>query len=330
VIGPWGHGSWNITVERASIRGTVEHRGRVVWSGVQLYAGDQELSEAVVRLVAAGPAARSRRAAFILEPPVLQRRALKDLPPVRRPALQALVAHQASRFFRQNGHPLVTDAVWTPSPKGAPRLAQAVAAEEILVSAVLEGAAKAGLRVDAIRPAANTSTLLSLLPATARVARDQRTRRQLRRLASVVGMLWLVVGVVAVLRYRQERRHVDTELARLAAPLAALLAARREMGRTQAMLEAVAANDADRLRIPRLTEELVHALPDSAFLTSLTVSDDGNGRLSGAARRPLQVLARFEHLSIIARPRLEGGTVRDQIGGQPWERFTLAFGQARQ
>jgi hypothetical protein len=95
------------------------------------------------------------------------------------------------------------------------------------------------------------------------------------------------------------------------------------------MLEAVASTDADRVRIPRLTEELVQALPDSSFLTSLTVSNDGAGRLSGAARRPLQVLARFEHLSAIARPRIEGGTVRDQIGGQPWERFTLAFGQAR-
>src|SRR2546422_2086538 len=41
-----------------------------------------------------------------------QMRTLTDLPPVKPRALRALVAHQASRFFRCNGHALVTDATW--------------------------------------------------------------------------------------------------------------------------------------------------------------------------------------------------------------------------
>ena len=63
-------------------------------------------------------------------------------------------------------------------------------------------------------------------------------------------------------------------------------------------------------------------------LTAVSLDADGNGRISGLARRPLEVMARLERSEGVANPHLEGGTVREGIRGLPWERFTAAFGQA--
>ena len=57
--------------------------------------------------------------------PPVQLRTLSDLPPVKPRALAALVAHQADRFFRKNGRPLATDAVWVVN--GAAPVARAAA-----------------------------------------------------------------------------------------------------------------------------------------------------------------------------------------------------------
>ena len=128
---PWARPRWCITIEQGRIRAVVLRQRRAVWTSERAYAELGTVPDILGDLLIE---ARQNRPPYateiVLAPPVLQRRTLADLPPVRRNALRALVSHQASRFFRQNGHPLITDAVWLPPVKGKPRLATAVAADE--------------------------------------------------------------------------------------------------------------------------------------------------------------------------------------------------------
>src|SRR2546422_2041413 len=94
-----------------------------------------------------------------------QMRTLTDLPPVKPRALRALVAHQASRFFRCNGHALVTDATWIEN--GTARAARAAAVEEPVAEAIAAGARAAGLVLETVAPAGEDAPL-TLLPTSER------------------------------------------------------------------------------------------------------------------------------------------------------------------
>src|SRR5881296_3297707 len=95
-----------LRVTRTTLRAEAVHRGAVTWTAEASYADAAELSDAIARLAAEAPE-RCRRLGVTLERPPVQVRTLADLPPVKQRELRALVAHQAGRFFRRNGHPLV-------------------------------------------------------------------------------------------------------------------------------------------------------------------------------------------------------------------------------
>ncbi len=95
------------------------------------------------RLLRSRLPARPANPDLILEvgAPHLQRRTLAELPAVNQRALNALIAHSRSRYFRQNGHPLVSAATWEGPRGAAPRQAIAFAMEETLAESLVEGAA---------------------------------------------------------------------------------------------------------------------------------------------------------------------------------------------
>jgi Tfp pilus assembly protein PilN len=247
-----------------------------------------------------------------------------DLPPVKSADLAALVASQARRFFRANGHPLVTDAVWLASAKGS-RVARAAAAEEQWLDAIVAGARAASLALETIDVASAPS--LKLLPSSERVVRRRSARLQLRKLAIVAAAVWLLaVGTFAV-RLTVERRRVILDLASLQAPVAAVLDARRELRDAAATVQAIREAQASRGGAVAALLAVTAGLPDSAVLTSFTWSADGTGALSGDARRAADVLARLERTHGLPNPRFDGAITREMVGGREWERFTMLFGR---
>src|SRR3989442_3488375 len=162
----------------------------VVWAGEASYANVVELADAIARLAAEPPRA-CRRLVVSLDRPPVQLRTLSALPPVKPQHLAALVAQQAGRFFRKNGQPLVTDAVWV--GKGATRVAHAAAVEEPLVEAIAAGARAAGLWLQTITPTAAGAPLM-LLPNSERESRERAARRRTRRLAVAACGFWLSGG----------------------------------------------------------------------------------------------------------------------------------------
>jgi hypothetical protein len=312
----------HLAVGTRIVRAEARRAGVAIWSGEAEYGSLADLTDVLARL-AAVPPEKCKRLRVILEHPPAQTRTLTDLPPVRERHLPSLVAAQAGRFFRRNGTPLVTDAVWVTNGKG--RVTQAVAAEEPLLIAIIAGAVQAGLVVESIG-AAGVSPELQLLPTGERTVRLRATRRSLMRLTAAVCALWLTVGALFGARLITERRDVDAELAAAEAPLSALRDVRREMRAAEAMVISLA--DARRSRGEALATlaRLKAAIPDSAVLTAYRWRADGSGVLAGAGRRAADVLAGVERSRAVTNPRIEGAVVREAIAGRDWERFTIVFG----
>jgi len=294
----------------------------VTWTAEAGYESLEDLTDTIARL-AAEPAERCWRLAVTLERPPVQTRTLTDLPRVKDRELSALVAHQAGRYFRRNGHPLVTDAVWA---NGEARVALAAAVEEPVVEAIVDGARAAGLILEGIAPA-DTSAPLMLLPTSERAARTRVERKLVWRLVLVTVSVWVLVFGLVVGRLMWDRRIVERQLASLEASLATVLAARRELHDADATLQAAAQADRDRSQGLAVLGAMTTALPDSAVLTSLTWTASDTGVVTGLARRAAEVLERLERVGTVLAPRLEGPPVKEAIAGREWERFTIVFGK---
>ncbi len=319
-----------LCVRPDSVVATSERRGHIMWRAEAPIAGADDLASAIEALCHDAP----RGAGSLeveLDPLLVQRRALRSLPAVSESRLRALVALQSSRFFRRNGHPLVTDARWQreshPSRllrrrAAGRRVADAAALDESWALAVVEGARAIGLDVRRLSPADGS---FQLLPASELDRRRRADRRRLRRLAATAVALWLLVGALYVLRLLTADRRDRAEIARLARPVAAVASARRELGRAAATLDGMRAAERRRSAVATELAAIAAALPDSAYLTSLAVTDDGrSGTLSGIALAASSVPARIA-AALSAGARLVSPTVPDTAGGRIRERFTIVF-----
>jgi hypothetical protein len=341
---PFGAAVLELRIRRAAVQAALRHRGRVVWSAGTSFRSVADLGDAIARLASETPVV-PRRLRVELAPDAVQLRTISDLPPVRPRALEALVAHQSSRFFRRNGAPLVTDATWLPAPRGELRRARAAAVEEPVVAAIAAGARAAGLVLDAIA-VADAGAPLELLPPAERLARGRRRRRSAVRLAILAAGLWLAAATAYVARLAVENRRVAARLAQLEEPLRAVVAARQELRTAAATLETVRAAESRRGWALATLAAAAEALGDSAAIVSLTVSsppgplsamrqgetqrepaDQGSsGVLAVLARRAGPVVARLERSPALGRVRVDGPITRELLAGVEWERFTVVFG----
>jgi len=263
-----------------------------------------------------------RRLAVALAPELLQRRLLRDLPPVRAAQAAAIVRHQAGRFFRQLHGDLVIGVA--PGPGGT---WVGIAVAESLLEAVVVGLDDAGVLVEAIRPAAVEGyPAVDLLPPRSRAARRARRQRFLQRVGAGSAALLALVAVTRGVRDARELSRLEAAADSLRPFMEATAELRARQDEARLMLGTVLGAERNRATVPRLLLQLARGLPDSVVLTGLTLDDSAGGRLTGLARRPLDLVAHLEQAQVVVRPRLEGGTVKEPLLGQTWDRFTLAFG----
>jgi hypothetical protein len=291
-------------------RGTVAAKAvrghHMVWAGSAVFESPDDLREAIAQLAAEESLpVRLRGLRVKLETPLVQIRTLEHLPPVRGPALKALVAQQAGRFFRKNGKPLITDAAWMQRERGREAVAQAAAVEEPWIEAIAAGARAAGLLLEEIHPEQGGVTLreLSLVSPGERARQRRVELLALRRLAIAAGLLWVIAAAAFAIRVQRAHGQVERRLGALKAPLEAVAAARRELADATRMVETIEEAERNRGRMLLSLAAITKALPDSSYLTSLTL-DEHEGTISGLARQAAGVVAALERDATIAGPRL--------------------------
>ena len=141
-----------VSVSAVAVRAVLVQRGAIVWAGQADYHGAADLAEVLARL-ASEPAVPVRRARLVFERDVVQLRTVTPAPPLKAEALRRYVALEATRLFRKNGAPLITDGlVVAPGPGARALWAGAVA--EPLAEAAAAGCTQAGVRLEAVGAAA--------------------------------------------------------------------------------------------------------------------------------------------------------------------------------
>ncbi len=305
----------------------IERRGAVLWSGAAPWTTPDELADAIAALT--GPVAQhgaSRRVTARLAPGVVQARTLVDLPPVPARALSLLVARGASRYFRQNGHPLVTAARWVIEGTPPVRGARAVATDAELAAAVLRGAERAGLWLTDLAPGALEDRGFSLLPVAERARRRRAGWVRAGWCVAAGALLCAILGLVMWGRLTARARVVEADLARLAAPRTALLAARRSLDSAAALVAALENSSARRGAVLDRLIAVARGLPDSTVLLALEVDAAGRAALTGRAAHATTVARVLARDTTLGRPRLLPETARDSALGAAWERFVIRLG----
>lgn len=300
-------------------------RGKMVlWSGQIEYQDQHDLSEAIAGLVSEPSLVNpGKRMLVELQRPVVQLRTLNDIPPVRPRHLRALVEQQGQRYFRKNGSPLVVDAMREAGRRAG---VKAAATDESLVAAIAAGAKAGGFRLEDVRPAEWPGLRLSLLLKEDRERRQRLAQLSLRRLGIGVILLWLGAIAVGVGSHVTQRRAVARELAALSQPVAAFREARRQQLLTRETIAVLDQEEAGRSRLVAMLSAIAAAMPDSSFLSSVSMEADGTGRIAGYAKRGSEVLARLDAAQAVVAPDLENQRSRQQIGGREMESFSIRFG----
>lgn len=313
-----------LTVERGRLRATLSGRSTNAWAAEATFESPDELAALIAGLPGQAEFDRSvRRARVTVLPPLVQRRTLRELPPVPLRALRELVALQSQRFFRRNGKPLVTVARWLPHPRGVARVAEALAIETPWLDAIRDGVRDAGLVLDRI---AVEGTPLTLLPAGEAARRERAMRRHLRLLGLACALCWVAAVAIHVGRLLMADRRLATELKTLERPATAVRAARRELTAAAEILTTVERTAAARGSRAALLQRIVLALPDSAHLATVVIDSTGRGVLTGAAKEPSAFLARLDRDERIPAARFDG----EPVGGsapRDWQRFTIVLGK---
>lgn len=300
-------------------------RGALVWALPEEPGAPEHLAGVFDRWADERDELREGYAVRVLvERPWVQLRHLVDVPAVRGGLLKQLVQTHAARYFRRNGSPLITDAGWIVREKE--RVAQICAMEALTIEALAAAAEAAGVRIVSVTPV--DAPALSLLPPSLRAAQRGQARHALLRWSAAAVIAWGLVAGLGVLHLALEQRRVDRELARLEEPAAALATLTRQMRSAREMIDAMAATERGGRELPRWLGSIGAALPDSAFIGSLSLTAVGAGTIAGYARNASAVIANLRQVPGLPSPRLDGRITRQVLAGAEWERFTVVFGDS--
>lgn len=275
-------------------------------------------------------ASPGRRLDIRLRTPWIQLRRLTELPPVSDRDLVRLVNQHPSRFFRETGAALCTNAIWLITP-GRHRPHRALAAAASLdflerIEAAAHDNGWAETRIFAFEPESKGKVPLVTPEAIARAGKRRRQRFGFYGIGLLGCATLGVLGMLLNLRVEEHR--IDQGLQALSQPAAALASLQERTVEMVSMMTAIERFRNQRDQALMLTARIGTSLPDSAVMSSLVIREDSTGEVSGHAHRALDVLAALERLGL-ERPVVQGSLVREPQGGRTWERFTLIFGDNR-
>lgn len=261
-----------------------------------------------------------RRVLVELDSSLVQRRLLRELPPLSADALRSTVEIQHRRLFRIRGEQVTTSVRWVDGKAGG--AAEAVAVDAAWLDAVARGFAEAGCGDVRIK----SESGLTLESPWQRANGAVRSRRLRHLLAAVALTTWLAAIAVHAGRLLGADRRLSQRLAELDQVSQSLVTARREIARADGAVQRVEQAAGRRRLVANLLGDVVGVLPDSAFIERVTLRADGGGSFTGAARSPTALMDSLGKVRGIALPRLEDGSGTEGEPGR-WQLVSIRFGE---
>lgn len=164
--------------------------------------------------------------------------------------------------------------------------------------------------------------LPSLLPAERQALVRRRVWRQAARMAAAAGLLALCAGGVHLWGLRRELDAVQTRRRQIALQVSTAVAQRRATDEARARLDVIHTLADEQPAWIRLLPALSTALPDSAYLTSLSIGDD-HMQVSGIAAAGATVLADLARVPLLSGVTNSIPLQRDQVSGK--DRFNVSI-----
>lgn len=289
-----------------------------------------------IRATLGGPTGGRTRLAVTLLPPLAQAKLIAT-PALGRRDLRSYVNRNIRRYFIVGSEPVLSDAHRRPFRRAAATLA--LCAPERTVNGVLRAAAAAGgLEVetltaepadldqphDAAGAALGAAALAEdgpqLWPAERRGA---RTSHQRRRAAGLLAATTALLGFAAgthLWGLNRELTQVAARRAALAPRVAAALVQRRGLDDARTLAATLARLEAEAPSWTLLLADVTAALPQSAFLVSLT-ADGSRIRLAGMAPSASTVVPALEAAPLLKDVSLTSAARSGAAGAR--ERFEL-------
>lgn len=338
-----------LAVEPGVVRAAAVVRGRARWVASATWSNAGDLATAIAALAAEQPRGAWKVVAAI-GGRALQFKMVQGLPSLEAGELRRHVALAAARYFVGARDHLAVDA----APLGgreAGGAAVLAAARADIADAIVAGTRAAGLELLDIVPgplameavlfgaAAETEPafamavgaalsrrpLLSLLPLDAKRAGLARRARSVRRAAIAIAATLAVAAITHVAYLAPGVRSAEEKLDRLAPRITRAASVRADLDDALDALAALEAEAGSRAVLLHLLGGLARSLPDSAFITSLSVAADGSGLVTGYAKDGVAMTAAVERVPGVARPQLDGGLAREAVGQTNWDRFGVRF-----
>lgn len=281
-----------VVVSPKRVRAGRQRSGDLEWLDERAVPDSERLGEVVDLILSNRDLWRCRQVTFQVEPPLVQKRSLYDLPPMPEPELRELVRDDVRRFFRAGDAHLVSDAAWLQADDGT-MVARAVAVDVGLVR-LLEGAAeRVGVRRVRVSPAGEDGTALVLESPERRAERHRRSVWTTVGSGLVATLAWAVALGVHLVDLRMDRSVLDEELARLQAPLASLEVVRAQVRDLRPLMESIETTGARRGWATRMLMMVTEALPPGTYLESMELWADGSGFLVVLGPDPVDVIRRL-------------------------------------
>jgi hypothetical protein len=162
-------------------------------------------------------------------------------------------------------------------------------------------------------------------PAVAALLRRRTAYRARMAWGAAVG-LWTLAASVHGGRMTRLERRLDEALQATAPATAALRDARRSLAIATMQRDSVSGLDERRGRLAVRLGRLAGAVPDSAWVTAITLAEDGTVRLAGVARPAHRLVSALERAGLGDSVDLEGMTMVEGTLG--WERATIRISGA--
>lgn len=310
---------------RAGVRGCIleiESRGCRLAGRDEVELADCSDPEQLVELISASDGAtagKRRNIALKMNPGSFVLRPLSALvlPESRQRAMAELDLTASTPFSADETY------LYTTRSYSAPQSASYVIVRRNIVDPVFEAARRSGTRVSALR-FEHDGMEYQLTPAAWHGLR-RRLDGGRRRPGLPVAACLVVLGLAATLVHAhaiqaRARQSIDTSLESLGEQARAVRAELDRRTDIVAAIDAQRSNVASALRITEVWEELARALPDSAYLTDMTVSDDVVTVVGFAAAASMVIVA-LEGSPMFDKAEFTAPVIR--IPGQEGERFTV-------
>ncbi|MBK8059778.1 MAG: hypothetical protein IPK33_18505 [Gemmatimonadetes bacterium] len=279
------------------------------------WAANDAVANDLAQALGGSTPVRGHSVRIVLGSPPCHRRELAGLPPMSRSALRRHVAANEDRYFPLTSGGLTLDAHWAATRAGGTAVAYAV--DTTWLRSLLRALDSYGVRVESVQPEGVVAGRIDLTPLEDRKKQREREVQRVIYTACATVVASALAVHLATVGVRHNRR--TTERSTPAPTVLRASSALMRQAASQALTDTILTEEEGMSR--RLAASLgsiTNAVPDSARLVRLELTDGRPTRIAMIAQDPGRFLERLRSAGLSTRLRVLDTPTLVQRGEAMW------------